>query len=233
MVETLPIQRQLIRQAKAEFGLPVLASPITLKRRPTPATMRLTSTRESVLSSADPRQFSLFGACWTLGSLKHVAEEGAASATYFETAGCLGLLERDQELSSTRPFPDLPLRAYPTYHVFLDLAESASGSLLSAESSSPLFVAAIATVGSYGTRVLIANMSGDTQPVRVEGIPLGEITVRNLDNRNVAEAISYPQRFRQSPGRVLKRQGSVVVLEMLPHSLSRLDLNRSVEDTIR
>jgi hypothetical protein len=25
----------------------------------------------------------------------------------------------------------------------------------------------------------------------------------------------------------------VVVLEMLPHSLSRLDLNRSVEDTIR
>jgi hypothetical protein len=117
--------------------------------------------------------------------------------------------------------------------VFLDLAESASGSLLSAESSSPLFVAAIATVGSYGTRVLIANMSGDTQPVRVEGIPLGEITVRNLDNRNVAEAITYPQRFRQSPGLVLERQGSVVALEMLPHSLSRLDLNRSVEDTIR
>jgi hypothetical protein len=35
-------------------------------------------------SPVDVRQMSLFGACWTLASIKHLAESAVSSATYEE-----------------------------------------------------------------------------------------------------------------------------------------------------
>src|SRR5207253_728339 len=35
----------------------------------------------------DPRQMSLFGACWTAASIKALSEAGVDSLTYYETTG--------------------------------------------------------------------------------------------------------------------------------------------------
>ena len=54
----------------------------------------------------DPRQMSLFGAAWTLGAIKHLAEQGAARATFYETTGWLGVMEEARPaLRSPRGFP--------------------------------------------------------------------------------------------------------------------------------
>ena len=41
-------------------------------------------------SQVDVRQMSLFGAGWTVGSLKYLCESEAYSLTYFETTGWRG-----------------------------------------------------------------------------------------------------------------------------------------------
>ena len=55
--------------------------------------------------SVDVRQSSLFGAAWTAGSLKYVAETGASSVTYYETTGWRGVLERTSGLRAPGSVP--------------------------------------------------------------------------------------------------------------------------------
>ena len=42
---------------------------------------------EPMAARVDPRQMSLFGAGWTVGTLKALAKPGVHSITYFETTG--------------------------------------------------------------------------------------------------------------------------------------------------
>ena len=44
-------------------------------------------------SQVDERQMSLFGAGWTLGSLKYLCESCPQSLTYYETTGWRGVME--------------------------------------------------------------------------------------------------------------------------------------------
>ena len=43
----------------------------------------------------DSRQMSLFGACWTAGSLKFLCESVTDSITYYETVGERGIIQGD------------------------------------------------------------------------------------------------------------------------------------------
>jgi len=65
LVEALDAQGWTVRSAKKfANGLPVHVTPITFKPR-------------NRANTIDTRQASLFGAAWTLGSLKYLAESGA------------------------------------------------------------------------------------------------------------------------------------------------------------
>ena len=63
---------------------------------------------EALPSSVDPRQMSLFGAAWTLGSVKYLAESQVASVTYYETGGWRGVLEIEAGSPAPRQFRSIP-----------------------------------------------------------------------------------------------------------------------------
>lgn len=144
LVENLEAQEHAVRTARLFLkGQPVHVSPVTLLPRFNPAaTDKSAKAKEP---PADPRQRSSFCAAWTAGSLKYLAEAGAASVTYYEAVGPRGLMD---------PAP------FPVYAVFEALAPFAGGQCVPVESNSPLELLALAVRKQGRSRVLIANVSG-------------------------------------------------------------------------
>ena len=122
--------------------------------------------------SVDPRQLSLFGAGWTVGSLRHLAGAGPASLTYFETTGWRGLIERRDKLTRRDQFPSQPGQLFPLYHVFAAVAELAGGEVLPVTVVEQFGIEALALRSGGRTRVLVASFHDDERTVRVR-IPSG------------------------------------------------------------
>ncbi len=90
LVENLEAQGYAVRSARQFIGgRPLAVTPVTLKPRSNPnATGAEAASGPGELpASVDPRQMSLLGAGWTLGSLKYLAQSGVQSVTYYETIG--------------------------------------------------------------------------------------------------------------------------------------------------
>ena len=72
---------------------PVIVSPVTIQRRFNANRDHyevLTDDKEMPMG-VDPRQMSLFGAAWTVGSLKYLLDSDVTSISYYETVGERGL----------------------------------------------------------------------------------------------------------------------------------------------
>ena len=138
LVETLACQAATVASARRlAAGRPVYVSPLTLKMRHNPyATAAEPPTPPGQLPpQVDPRQMSLFGAGWTLGSIKYLAAAGAASATYFETTGWRGVMESAAGSPAPARFPSLPGAVFPLYHILADAGEFAGGDVIPSRSS--------------------------------------------------------------------------------------------------
>jgi len=119
LTETLAAEATLVKSAKRLAKTrPVFITPLTFRWR-----WNAYTTGASVrgVPVSDVRQGSLFGADWTLGSIKYLAQAGAASATYLRLLGERGVLAADGS-------------AHPMYHVFADVAEFAGGEALASKS---------------------------------------------------------------------------------------------------
>ena len=115
--------------------------------------------------NVDVRQASLFGAGWTVGSVRYLASSGAAALTYYETTGWLGLMERAAGSPMPDRFPSTPGMVFPLYHVFADLGEWKGAGLLDVRTSDPLIVEGLAVRGSDGVHALVANLTDQPRTV--------------------------------------------------------------------
>src|SRR5712692_5631367 len=162
MVESVAAQAETVISARALCrDLPVIVSPVTLKPRfnPNATEPEPAPPPDQLPSPVDPRQMSLFGAAWTLGSLKHLAESGAASVTYYETTGWRGVIESEAGSPLPDRFPSEPGMVFPLYHVLADLAECKPGQLLACHSSDPLAVLGLAVRNDNVLHILLANIT--------------------------------------------------------------------------
>jgi hypothetical protein len=199
LVETLSTQAALAASARhIGGGLPVIASPVTLRRRFNPHAIAPEAAPPpgSLPAPVDPRQMSLFGACWTAGSVKYLATGGAASVTYFETTGWRGVMETETG-SPAEPFRSLGGAVFPLYHVLAEAGRFRGGEVLDARSSDPLAVEGLALRKDAATSLLVSNMSGETQTVEIRGLG-APIKVRRLDVGSVVRAMHDPERFADS-----------------------------------
>jgi hypothetical protein len=195
LVETLPMHGETVKAARKFSGsLPISVTPVTLKPRTSP-------------DPVDPRQMSLFGAGWTLGSLKYLAESGAASATYYETTGRRGVMTSEE--------------VFPIYHVLADVGEFAGGEVLPVVSSDPLRFEALLLRKGARTRLLLANLTGHLQQVRIPRAPLGKmVRVCMLDEHTVERAMA----LRREPGAMREcTMDGVLVVSLLPYAVARVD----------
>ena len=198
LAETLGAQAVTVESARQFAGkLPIAVTPVTLLARfnpnatgpePEPAPGELPA-------QVDVRQMSLFGAGWTLGSIKYLSESGASSLTYYETSGWRGVMETANGSPLPEKFRSLPGAVFPLYHVLADVGEFAGGEVLASKSSDPLKVEGISLRKNGKTRTLLANLTPDSQKVRAQNLA-ATVRVRLLDETNAQAAMSSPEAFR-------------------------------------
>ena len=224
LVETLPIQKLAIQNARETFaGVPVVVGPVTLKPRfQAYATAPVAELAGGGLpQQVDTRQWSLFGAAWTVGSFANVLTSGAAAATYYETQGLRGLIHMEGQSPAPPLFESIRPVAFPMYHVFADVADFAGGFIHSCVSSEPLKVCALALSRDTAKAILVANMTCDAIEVHVRGAETCTGR-RSLDERSAVDAMTRPETFR-----ALRSLGGPArdAIAMLPYSVLRLDLD--------
>jgi hypothetical protein len=225
LVETLETQAETVRSARRFCaGLPLAISPVTLKMRFNPGAtgLELDPAPGELPATVDVRQMSLFGAGWTLGSLKYVAESGVYSVTYYETNGWRGVMEREVGAADPEGFHSIPGAVFPLYHVLADVGEFAGGEVIASRSSDTLRVDGLALRKGDKTRVLLANLSAEPQRIRVGDLS-GRVWVRRLDERNAEDAMRSPEAFRVERGELVQTAGGVLELELLPYGMARID----------
>jgi len=227
LVETLQAQAWSVESARrVSGGRPISVTPVTLKPRFNPnATGREPEPRPGELhSQVDVRQMSLFGAGWTLGSIKYLAESGVHSATYYETTGWRGVMETENGSPLPEKFRSIAGAVFPLYHVLADVGGFVGGHVVVCNSSAPLRVDGMALHKGIQTRVLLANLSPRSQDVQLAYPGFSEhVQVKHLDESNVREAMRSPESFRADPGLLLQTSGGQLQLHLLPYSFTRID----------
>ena len=227
LMETLEAQATTVESTQQfASGLPIAVTPVTLLARfnpnatgpePEPAPGELPA-------QVDIRQMSLFGSGWTLGSIKYLSESGASSVTYYETTGWRGVMERAGGSPLPEKFRSLPGTVFPLYHVFADVGEFAGGEVLVSKSSDPLKVEGIVLRKNGKTRTLLANLTSDSQQVRVGNLT-GTVRVRHLDETNAQYAIASPEAFRAETGELVGDAEGTLELNLLPYAIAQIDSN--------
>jgi hypothetical protein len=225
LVETCAALADTVESARAFCGgLPLAVTPITLRKRVNPyATGPAAPVPPGQLPpQVDPRQMSLFGAGWTLGSLKYLAESGVSSLTFFETAGWLGVMETEAGCPLPDLFPSEPSMVFPLFHVLADANELAGAEVLTTTASLPLLCDGLALRSAHGIRVLAANLGGATVTVALTGLG-ARVRVRVLDETTFAQAGHAPEAFRADPGTERRTTGGRLDLTLRPYSYARID----------
>ena len=222
LVETLTVIPQPVRSARQYFdNLPVVVSPLTLKPRFNAVATAADNTPapDQLPPSVDVRQITLFGAVWTLGALKRLAESEAASVTCFETTGWRGVMETEAGSPLPQRFPSLPGAVFPLYHVLADAAEFAGGTMIGVQSSAPLQVEAMLLERGERRTLLLANLTPIPQIATLADIPT-TAHLRRLNEQTVSRAMREPEIFRQQPPR---DEFSAEHLDLFPFESLRLD----------
>lgn len=224
LIETLAAQAETVASASNFVsGKPVVISPISFKPRfnPNAAEPEAPPPPGELPSQVDPRQSSLFGLAWTLGSLKYLAESGASSLTYYETTGWRGVMEQESGAPLPQQFSSIPGTVYPMFHLFADLAELNFGTVIPLRSSQPLVVDGLLQDSGKVRRLYLANSSRQSQAVRLDFLP-ETIYLRRINEITVIEAMEEPEKFRQQPSQLLTTQNGVITIEMMPFETVRI-----------
>jgi len=173
LVENLEAQAETVRSCrKFAGGKPIAVTPVTFRMRFNPqAKGSPEKTAPGRLPArVDPRQMSLFGAAWTVGSLKHLAEAGAASITYYETHGWGGLMETAQGSAEPGLFRSTPGMVFPLYHVLADFCEAPpAAKVRPTTTSDPLRACALLIEWGRRRRLLAANLTPTEQVIAIDG----------------------------------------------------------------
>ncbi|MEY2410108.1 MAG: D-apionolactonase [Verrucomicrobiota bacterium] len=226
LVENLAGQVYNVESARQFSPRPVVLSPITLRlRNNARAADEKAGSVAELPSDVDPRQLSLLGAGWTLGSIAKLTQTGfVQSLTYFETTGWRGVMQDAGGSPLPAEFPSEPGDVFPIYHVLADLAEFGKCQVLPTHTTDPLVAEALALVNEMGRRrILVANLSGDPLELGVQTGPCSA-RVRCLDETTAETAIRRPQIFRRQEGEVQNAVSGRIKLKLLPFALARIDV---------
>ncbi|GAB4540424.1 MAG: hypothetical protein Kow0063_30230 [Anaerolineae bacterium] len=225
LAETLAAQAATVESTR-QFcqGLPIAVSPVTLKMRFNPNATGPEPEPEpgELPPQVDVRQMSLFGAGWTLGSLKYLAESGPHSITYYETTGWRGVMETEAGSPLPDKFRSIPGAVFPMYHVLADVGEFAGGQVVPTTSSDALLVDGLALRKDGKTRVILANLSPDPQQVSLQNLS-PNVQVAYLDETNVEAAMVSAEEFRAAKGKREKTTDGSLALKLMPYAIARID----------
>ncbi len=203
LVENLGGQLANLESAKKfAGGKPVFVSPITFKMRWNPdATSSPTPpfVPDELPRQVDTRQLSLFGAGWTLGSLKAMIYGLAEYVTYYEMLGWLGIMETSSGNKLPEKFPSVPNSVFPIYHILAFVSPFAKGTAYSVTSSQPQSVDGVCLTKGKNNRLLLTNYTYEPKNISINGIT-GKAHIKILDANTFEKASVEPVTFQAKKG---------------------------------
>ncbi len=232
------LQAQPATIATARFFAPgagLYVTPITLRPRFNAVAVTDQEFADGGLPwQVDVRQPSLFGAAWTLGSVAALAGAGADGLTYYDTVGPTGVIESPAGSPSPAEFFSRPDTPYPLAVVLADACGLAGGSVRELAGGDPARLGVVAVSKAGATTVLLANLTGDTNDVRVELTGLassgfasagrdGPARLRILDENSFEAAAANLESFLLSGADVHLSEGAAQVT-LNPYAVARLDV---------
>jgi len=102
------------------------------------------------------------------------------------------------------------------------VGEFAGGEVIRSTSGDALKVDGLALRKDGRTRVLMANLSPETQQVSVQGLD-PDVRVHRLDETIAEAAMSTPEAFRAEEGQPMQTTGGTLRLSLLPYAVVRVD----------
>ncbi len=170
-------------------GNGIWISPVTIQRRfnPNVANYEKVTADGTFPPQIDSRLMSLYGACWTAGSLKYLCESGAEGITFYETAGERGIIQGDYDSRWPGRFPAYRGMIFPVYFVFRYLAGLRGMKVIKSISSDPLHADCLALSDGRQIRVILVNFTSEIQKVVIKGCT-GMLKIRELNAESYSEA---------------------------------------------
>ena len=224
LVETLAAQAVTGQTARTFSGdKPIHIGPVTFKMRwnPNATALQPSPGPGELPHQADPRQMSLFGAGWTLNSIRYLALGGGAALTYYETTGYMGIMATEQGSALPDLFWDIPGGVYPMYHIFADFGEYRGGQLQGLTSSDPMRVNGCTLIHDAHHRHLLANLTPETQTISLN-LP-GVYRLRRLDEENAEFAMRDPESYRALSWESIAATEGQLILTLSPYAVITLD----------
>ena len=137
---------------------------------------------------------SLFGAGWTVGSLKYLSEIGVFSVTYYETTGWRGVMETEDGSLLPDKFLSRPRVGFSYVPCVRGMWEFAGARVVPTTSSDTLRMDGIALRKNGTTRILLANFTPETQRITVHNLA-PTVKLREINETNAQMAMVSPETF--------------------------------------
>lgn len=209
LAENLDGQREVLTSLGRLYTLPRHVSPVSFRTR---AQKGPAAAPGELPAQADVRQMSLLGAAWTVGSIKAVAESGAAQLTLFQTTGLRGIMEEEGGSAAPQEFHSVPGGVFPVYQVLKALAGCAGAAVLSATAAVPHRVEVLVLRRAGGFRALAANLTPTTRRVVLQQdgrAAFASAQVALLDSSSALEAMTQPESWPETTAEC--RDGTVLL----------------------
>ena len=192
LTENLQAQGYTVKSA-AEFanGKELWISPVNIQRRFNANIQNYEQTSEGggFPPQVDSRLMSLFGAAWTIGSLKYLSEAGIKGVTFFETVGERGTFQGEYSSSWPEMFKSIKGMIFPLYHVFKYILNNNSLKVIKSLSSHPLKVDCLLLSDGNNLKLILTNFTSSQQRVIFEGCSSG-FTIKQLNAETFINAVS-------------------------------------------
>lgn len=229
LTENLQAQLHTVESARQfSDGRGIWVSPVNIKRRfnANVENYETPHTEDSLPPQVDSRLMSLFGGCWTAGSLKYLCESGLSGATYYETAGERGIIQGDLPSRWPDRFQSVPGMIFPAATVFKFLLQDKFLKVIKSSSSHPLKFDCLVLSDGKKTRIIAVNFTADRQNISITGIP-GHAGLRQLHAGNYPDAVSDLKWIDNSP---CTRINLIENLLLEPFSISFINTEWIVND---
>jgi D-apionolactonase len=219
LVENLRGQAEVVKSARHYFkDIPVHVSPVTFRMRRNP---NATSNEDEkpgtgIPNNADVRQMSLFGAGWSLGSMKYLAEEGAESITYFETAGLKGIIQGSESSPDMEQFPAQSNQVFPVYYIFREiLKEAGEWQFIPSHSSHPDLYDGLVLSKGEKQKLFLSSFTDQPLEVHIPDIQTGTYDSKNINALNYKQLCFFKEKWQHKKLRV--DSADKCYLELLPY----------------
>ena len=173
LIENLRAQAYTVESSRQFSGRRgIWISPVNIQRRFNANIENFEShhDNDSIPYQVDSRMMSLFGACWTTGSLKYLCESGVTGITYHETAGERGIFQGNIKTLWPDSFRSSPGKVFPVYHIFRWLLEDKSFNIIRSLSSRPLSADVLALCKESEVKITVFNTGSENLKLRINGV---------------------------------------------------------------